>query len=118
MADAMAAARGLTGFSIGLGLTELVAPEWLGEVSGAPLAPALVRAYGIREIAAGILTALAPAAGLWSRVAGDALDIGTVGAKLRAGNRTRILVTLTMLLGVTAIDVWAASRASRRRRWF
>ena len=116
MANAMTAARGLTGFSFGLGLTELIAPEWISETSGAPLSPGLIRAYGLREIAAGALTSVSPAAGLWSRVAGDALDIGTVLARSRSANRSRIAVTLAMLAGVAALDLWAAMRASRRRR--
>lgn len=111
------AARGLTGFSFGLGLTELLAPERVSEVSGAPLSSGLVRAYGLREIAAGALTAVNPPAGLWSRVAGDALDIGTVASKLSSGNRRRIALTLAMLIGVTVLDVWAARRVSRLRRW-
>jgi hypothetical protein len=112
------AAGGLAGFSLGLGLTELVAPERVSEASGVPVSPAVVRAYGLREIAAGALIAVNPVAGLWSRVAGDALDIGTVAFRAREGNRRRIAVTLAMLAGVTLLDLWAARRSSRHRRWF
>jgi hypothetical protein len=112
------AARVLAGFSFGLGLTELIAPDWLGKATGASLSPGLLRAYGLREIGAGALTAVNPAAGLWSRVAGDVLDVGTVATRLRTGERKRIAVTLAMLLGVTLLDVWAARQATRRRRGF
>ena len=112
------AARVLAGFSFGLGLTELLAPGWLGRATGAFLSPTLLRAYGLREIGSGALTAVNPPAGLWSRVAGDVLDVGTVATRLRSGERRRIAVTLGMLLGVMALDVWAARKTTRRRRWF
>jgi hypothetical protein len=118
MGPEIKAARGLTGFSIGLGLTELLAPEQVSKVSGVPLEPGLVRAYGLREIAAGALIAMSPAVGLWARVAGDALDIGTVLGKARDADRRRVALTVAMLVGVTVLDLWAARRSSRRRRWF
>jgi len=41
----------------------------------------LVRAYGAREVSAGMLALFTERSlGLWSRVAGDALDIATVMA--------------------------------------
>jgi hypothetical protein len=118
MGREIAAARGLAGFSLGLGLTELMAPERVSDASGVPVSPAVLRAFGLREIAAGALIAISPVAGLWSRVAGDALDIGTVAFRAREGNRRRIAVTLAMLAGVLLLDVWAARRSSRRRRGF
>jgi hypothetical protein len=47
----------------------------------------LIRTYGIGEIVSGVLSLLIDKqAGLWSRVAGDGLDIATLVAGLREDN--------------------------------
>jgi hypothetical protein len=80
----------------------------------------LVRAYGMREIGAGIMT-LSPdkGLGLQSRVAGDALDIATLLAGMRSDNpkRDNVAIALAMVLGVTVLDIAGAQgvRASQRR---
>jgi hypothetical protein len=113
-------ARGLGWFSIGLGLTELFAPRALTRWLGMEGHETLVRAYGMREIGAGIMT-LSPdkGLGLQSRVAGDALDIATLLAGLRADNpkRDNVAIALAMVLGVTILDIAGAQgvRASQRR---
>jgi hypothetical protein len=105
-------ARGLGWFSIGLGLTELLAPRALTRWLGMEGHEALVRAYGVREIGAGIMT-LSPdkGLGLQSRVAGDALDIATLLAGLRADNpkRDNVAIALAMVLGVTLLDIAGAA---------
>ena len=64
-------------------------PSWrcrgrMARVTGAPNLPTLTRACGLREIGTGIgiLTSKDPSPWLWGRVAGDALDVATVGAGL------------------------------------
>src|SRR3954462_7325223 len=54
--------------------------------------------------------------GLWSRVAGDGLDIATVMGGLRDDNpkRDNVAVALAMLLGVTLIDVVGAQSTTAR----
>src|SRR5947208_2828592 len=113
-------ARALGWFSIGLGLTELLAPRALTRALGMEGSEALVRAYGLREIGAGIMT-LSPdkGIGLQSRVAGDALDIATLLPALRSDNpkRDNVAIALAMVVGVTLLDIVGAQgvRNSQRR---
>jgi hypothetical protein len=100
-------ARGLGWFSIALGSIELFAPRRVTHMLGMRGKEGLVRAYGAREICAGML-ALSPdkRAGLWGRVAGDGLDIATLLAALRFGNPRygNVLAALIMVGGITALD--------------
>jgi hypothetical protein len=112
-------ARALGWFSIGLGLTELLAPRALTRWLGMEGHETLVRAYGMREIGAGIMT-LSPdkGLGLQSRVAGDALDIATLLAGLRADNpkRDNVMIALAMVLGVTLLDIAGAKAVNTSQR--
>ena len=69
--SAMALARGLGWFSIGLGLAEMLAPRMLTEQMGMQGKESLLRFYGAREMAAGvgILMSDNPAPWVWGRVA-------------------------------------------------
>jgi hypothetical protein len=111
--------RALGWFSIGLGVTELLAPRRITEALGLEGKEGLVRAYGAREIGSGVLSlSIDKDVGLWSRVAGDALDIATVASALRPGNRKigNVLLTLAMLAGITAIDVAGAEAVTVRHK--
>ena len=108
-------------FSIGLGLWELSDPRGVAEASGVPY-PGTLRAYGVREIMSGlgILSNRRPAGWLWSRVAGDVLDLSTAAAAyVEAGDdadrRRKVVQTLAALLGVTFLDVVAATSHSADR---
>ena len=71
----------------------------------------------MREIASGILSlSIDKQVGLWSRVAGDGLDIATVMGGLRDDNpkRDNVAVALAMLLGVTLLDVIGAQSTTAR----
>src|ERR1041384_575160 len=71
-------ARGLGWFSIGLGLTELLAPRAIAKISGVSNKhTGLIRLYGLRELASGIgiFSSKKPTEAVWSRVAGDAIDL-------------------------------------------
>ena len=110
-------AKGLGWFSIGLGLTELLAPRAIAKISGVSNAhTGLIRVYGLREIAAGI-TIFAqenPAAGVWSRVAGDALDLASLGKAFAspAAKRGRVAFATANVLAVTTLDLIAAKQLS------
>ncbi|HYH82517.1 MAG TPA: hypothetical protein VEX86_22190 [Longimicrobium sp.] len=101
-------AVGLGYFSVGLGLAELLGTrrleEWLG-VENAKL----IRAYGVREIATGVQilmgSRLAPL--LWGRVAGDVLDLGTLGVALRDpdANRRNLAIAMGAVTGVMLLDI-------------
>jgi hypothetical protein len=111
-------AKGLGWFSIGLGLTELAAPGWLGRVTGLGERTKLLRTFGVREAAngVGVLMQRRPAAGMWARVAGDALDTAVVVNALRnnEGPRKRLTATLVALLGVGALDLVCARMLQSR----
>jgi hypothetical protein len=110
-------AKGLGWFSLGLGLTELLAPGRITRALGMEGKEALVRVYGAREIASGILSlSVDKKLGLWSRVAGDGLDIATVMTALRPDNpkRDNVVIALALLLGITAVDLIDAQATTMR----
>ena len=104
-------ARGLGWFSIGLGVAELLATGALARWLGLRGREGLLRAHGLRGIGLGLglLTAeRASTASTWmkGRLAGDAVDVATLGAALlspqpRSGHP---LAGLVAVAGVTALD--------------
>jgi hypothetical protein len=110
-------AKALGWFSLGLGLTELLAPGRITRALGMEGKEGVVRAFGAREIGHGLLT-LSPdkQVGLWSRVAGDGLDIATLMGGLRDDNpkRDNVAIALAMVLGVTLLDVIGAQSTTVR----
>ena len=106
-------------FSIGLGLWELAAPHSVSRATGARFHPQLIRAYGLREIMAGvgIMSDHQPRNWLWARVAGDALDLATLGAAYAeargADHRQKVLASVAAVAGVTALDVLCAQEHTR-----
>lgn len=65
-------ARGLGWFSLALGAAELLAPNSVARAAGVRTNSALMRLYGLREIACGIgiLMSRDPTPYLWARVGG------------------------------------------------
>jgi len=115
----MKVARGLGWFSIGLGLTEVIAGRSLGRALGMEHQTWLLRAFGVREIAAGvaILSLEQPKAGVWARVAGDALDLTALGSRFTEDNprKEHLAVAFATVAGITALDYWCASRLGSGR---
>ncbi len=114
-------ANGLGWFSLGLGLAELLAPDHVGKAVGLRNHRNLLRAAGLREIAAGvgILTQPRAPGWVWSRVAGDVMDLGLLGSALasseeRSPERRRAIGALIAVAGVTALDVYCGAQLSRR----
>jgi uncharacterized membrane protein len=112
-------ATALGWFSVGLGLAEIVAPSQLARLIGVPdedRTHGILRAYGMRELAAGIgiLSQPRPAGWMWGRVAGDLLDLASLGSALRSNNAdsTRIATATAAVLGVTALDAMVARQLS------
>jgi uncharacterized membrane protein len=110
-------AKGLGWFSIGLGLTELLAPRAIANISGVSKErTGLIRLYGLREIAAGIgiFAQQNPGPAVWSRVAGDALDLISLGIASTSpdANGGRITFATANVLAVTALDVICAKQLS------
>lgn len=118
-----AAARrglGLGVFSVGLGLAELLAPAGIAALIGVPNQPRtrrLLRALGVRELLAGAGLLMRPqsASWLWSRVAGDAMDLALLGQGFgkRRSSPARLIAATAVVGGVTALDALSAARQSR-----
>jgi uncharacterized membrane protein len=116
----MRLARGLGWFSIGLGLAEVLAPSGLAKMIGVPKHRGLMRALGFREIASGvaILSQRQPAAGLWSRVGGDVMDLALLGAAMGSdrSSKGRVAGAVAAVAGVTALDVICSKRFSGQKQ--
>jgi hypothetical protein len=101
-------ARGLGWFSLALGAAELIAPGRLAKALGLEGKETLLRAYGGREIGAGIWALSdTPAPAIWARVAGDVVDLGTLVAGLKGSDETQKrnnFIALAAVAGVTLVD--------------
>jgi uncharacterized membrane protein len=77
-----------------------------------------MRAVGVRELAAasGILTRRRPTGWLWSRVAGDTMDLALLRAGLGSKPKepTRTVAAAGAVMGVTAADTVESLRLTRR----
>jgi len=114
--------KGLGWFSIGLGLTELIAPRGLARFIGIEddgKVPTVMRLFGLREIAAGAMLLARPTdpKGGINRVVGDLIDLATMGIAMSRGStsRGRNLFALGNVLAVTAVDVMHSVREQRRK---
>jgi len=110
-------ARNLGWFSLGLGALEILAPERITRALGMEGQEGLVRAYGFREVASGVLSlSIEKKTGLWSRVAGDGLDIATLMAGWRDDNpkKGNVAMALMMVGGITLLDIATAKEVSAR----
>ena len=110
-------AKGLGWFSLGLGFAELLAPRTIANITGVSNErTGLIRLYGLREIAAGvtIFAQEKPVEGMWSRVAGDALDLASLGKAFTSPNAKtgRLAFATANVLAVTALDVMCARQLS------
>lgn len=115
-------ARTLGWFSIGLGLTELLAPRTVARMVGLKDDhQLLLGASGLREITMGlgILSERRPAGWMWSRVGGDALDLALLAGALSEsqGNRKRTVAAMLAVAGIAAVDCFASRHLSRMAGW-
>ncbi len=113
VADEMA--RALGWFSMALGMAELVAPRSLTRLLGMEGQEGLVRAFGLREIVAG-MTSLSTekSAGLWSRVGGDLIDMATLFTAYRDDNpkKQNVGFALAAVAAIALIDLASAKGQS------
>jgi uncharacterized membrane protein len=114
-------AQGLGWFSISLGLVEILAPQLVSRlVGGNGRYTNLIRLYGLRELLSGAAIfsdGARPTTAMWSRVAGDAVDLATLaaaGASPRT-NRGGVALAAASVLGVAALDVYCARQLSRAK---
>jgi hypothetical protein len=122
-------ARGLGWASIGIGLTELSAPQKVQDmlgIEGRPDQRGILYVLGVRELMHGlcILTEKAPtrglSAGVWSRVAGDVLDSALLAIAATKTKKPGSFAAVTAaVMGIGLLDVMYAKRVSedRRRRY-
>ncbi|HEY2897941.1 MAG TPA: SRPBCC family protein, partial [Gemmatimonadaceae bacterium] len=115
-------ATGLGWFSIGLGVAELVAPDSVARLIGVrptSTSRTLLRAFGARELAAGIgiLANDRPAGWVWSRVAGDVMDLSMLGTAMTKddADRSRLNAATAAVIGVTALDIVAGNGLSTQQ---
>lgn len=111
-------ARGLGFLSLALGAMEVAGAPQLARLLGISGQENFIRFCGVREILQGaaILTAKDPTPWVWVRVAGDALDIGTLVMEHFAAEpskRRNVTVALGTVIGITALDILNARELSR-----
>ncbi|HOC17475.1 MAG TPA: SRPBCC family protein [Vicinamibacterales bacterium] len=113
-------ADGLGWFSLALGGAEVAVPALVARNIGVPNTPEnrlLLRVLGAREIASGlgILGRDRQAPWVWSRVAGDAMDLVLLGLALGSATskRRQLGVATAAVAGVAALDVVAGKRQAR-----
>lgn len=114
---------GLAWCNIAVGLSQLVAPDALARLIGlrpSPHTRMALRAVGIREITTGyaLLADSHSTPWLWSRLAGDAMDLSLLvaGVGRRADDRTRATRTAFAIASGAVVNVYAAARTGRSRR--
>lgn len=113
-------AKALGWFSIGLGAAQILTPRAMGRVTGVGNHPALMRAVGMREMASGvgILKQRKPAGWLWSRVAGDAMDLAMLSAAAASSHsrRKRVTVAAAAVAGIAVLDLIASMQQSEQKK--
>lgn len=115
MTPAMRASRLLGWVSFAIGAAELLAPRRVARAVGMDEdRTGLLRAYGAREMVAGVgAHSIYPVPALWSRVAGDLLDIGTLALAARdpGNDRSRnAWIAIAAVAGIAVIDAIVAAQ--------
>jgi uncharacterized membrane protein len=105
---------------MGLGVAQLLAPDAVNRMIGVrdtERSRAIQRLVGLREIGAGIgiLASERPAPWLWSRVAGDMMDVTLLAAAMNAddSDTDRVASALAAVLGISALDYLTSERFTR-----
>jgi hypothetical protein len=116
--DTRKIANGLGWFSVALGLTELIAARPLARALGMK-STGLLRFFGVRELVSGIglLTQDRKGPWVWARVAGDALDIATLGSAAlspRNPKRSNAAIAIAGVAPIVALDIASGARLGMR----
>jgi uncharacterized membrane protein len=117
--NAESLANALGWFSLGLGVAQIAAPRSMARFIGIDddRGRDAMRMVGAREVAAGlgILSRPRPAGWMWTRVAGDVMDLALLrGAyEQRSRERGRTAAATAAVLGITALDVLCGRQLAR-----
>lgn len=110
--------KALGGASFGLGLSELVVPGKVAAIVGVDdtsTSRRVIRALGARECGHGAALLGGPDKLVWTRVAGDVLDMALLVAGVAArgpGRRRQGAVSAGVLSGIAGLDLYAALRTT------
>lgn len=110
--------RALSGASFGLGVSELVAPGKVAAVAGVDdtaRSRRVIRALGVRECGHGAALLGGPPKLVWTRVAGDVLDMALLIAGVVArgpGRRHQGTMSAVLLTGIAGLDFYTALRTT------
>ncbi len=110
--------KALSGASFGLGLSELVGPGKVAAVAGVDdtgRSRRVIRALGVRECGHGAALLGGPDTLVWTRVAGDVLDMALLLAGVAArgrGRRRRGTISAVVLTGIAGLDLYTALRTT------
>jgi len=113
-------ARTLGWVSLAIGATEFAAPGWLERKLGVSNHRGLMKLLGIREALSGVSILSQKkatsqlAAGLWSRVVGDGMDLALLLAAAKKSRKPAALIAaIAMVAGITLMDLLAAERMQK-----
>jgi uncharacterized membrane protein len=114
--------RALGWTSVALGVPQLLRPDAVARAAGVGAGPkqrAVATAVGLRELvhAAGLLGPPG-APWVWTRVAGDAMDLTALGRALRRHDGRGLRRTMgatAAVAGITVVDIYAALRSAKGR---
>lgn len=116
-------ARMLGWLSLGRGMSQLLMPQVISRTAGMAEHPILLRALGLREIASGIGILGQPrkTGWLWSRVAGDVMDLALLGMAANVpgksgARRRRAVAVAAVVAGIAALDILSSVRKVRQAR--
>lgn len=119
---ARALTRRLGWASIALAAPQLARPDAVARAAGvddAAEAPNFIFAVGARELLHAVALLAGPSSMIWTRVAGDAVDLTVLNrarSARRGGRRSRASAATMAVAGITALDLYAAVRSRRARQ--
>jgi uncharacterized membrane protein len=108
--------RALGWASLGLGLSMTFAPRAVTKISGvddSATARLMTRIVGLRELLHAVALLTGPPEWVWTRVAGDAMDLPALliaTARRHGTRRMRGVMATAAVAGITAADVYTALR--------
>jgi uncharacterized membrane protein len=103
--------------SAALAVPMVTSPDTVARLAGVDdikVAPHIIQAVGARELMHATTLLAGPPRTVWTRVAGDAVDLVLLAravASRRGGRQTRVSVATAAVAGIAAIDTIAAIRA-------